>query len=318
VLGWYGVNGVPVYGRAKGYTLADYTQEFNRFAQVLPHLPTAGAVSGSPKWDAGVADFVSAATRLGMVTVHGYPMKVCGTHPGEADYPSIANMLAPSSSIGLAQSLEPALKAAHAAGKPIRVDETNSVSCFGKAGVSNTFAAALWSIESAFDFARDGFDGLNYTTLPAAAYRMWSFTHHGATVAPQYYGVLAFADAVPPGSQVLATPDTGAYPRVFAVRTPSGQTHVMIVNPYGARQLAIRVPKGGGGPGTVTSLNAASLTSTAGVTLAGQSFGGATSGGDETSTGRLRGSPTGTAVTPVDGAYVVTLAAHSATTLSVG
>ncbi len=318
-LGWYAnAAGEPVFGRARGYTLADYTRQFNIFARVLPQLPLAGAASGSPRWDAGVATFVKDAARLGMVTVHGYPMKVCGTHPGEADYPSIANLLAPSSTIGLVQSLIPALEAAHAAGKPIRVDETNSVSCFGKAGVSNTFAAALWSIESAFEFARAGFAGLNYTTLPAAAYRLWTFDAAGATVAPEYYGLLAFADAVPPGSKILATPNSGTNPQVFAAKTPSGQTHVVVVNPGAARRLALRVPAGGGHEATATTLSAASLTATAGVTLAGQSFGAPTATGDQTTSGELSGSATGIAVTPVDGAYVLALPAHSATTLSVG
>jgi hypothetical protein len=48
VLGWYAnAQGQPVYGRAKGYSIADYTREFNQFAAHLPGEPLAGPATGS-------------------------------------------------------------------------------------------------------------------------------------------------------------------------------------------------------------------------------------------------------------------------------
>jgi hypothetical protein len=319
-LGWYANRDhQPVYGRAKGWSLADYTQQFNQWGKVLPSgIGLAGAASGSAKWDAGVTTFAHDADNLTMVTVHGYPLQACGAHPGAPGFPSISRLLSAASTTGLVQSLLPARAAAAQAGIPIRVDETQSVSCFGEKGTSNTMAAALWSLETAFEFARAGFDGLNYTTLPSAQYRMWAFSDGSATVTPQYYGVLDFADAVPAGSKVLSTPTTSSGPQTFAVKTPSGQIHVVIVNSGSASRLAVRVRGGGGGTATATYLRGASLRATSGVTLAGESFGPATGDGDRTSTGTLTGTASGTEVEPVDGAYVVDLPADSATTLSVG
>lgn len=318
VLGWYAnAAGQPVYGRAKGYSVADYTREFNTFAAHLPGEPLAGPATGSGAWGGDLSAFnAEADPRLAVVTVHGYPLKVCGTRPGLASYPTIAKLLSPDSTLGLAQSLAAQVRAAHDAHKTIRLDEFNSVACFGLKGVSDTYASALWALESALQFARIGFDGLNVTTIPSAHYRIF-VTAHGtggwsAQVAPEYYGLLDFADSVPPGSRFLATPDTGANPQVFALRTPSGQRRVVIVNTGAATRLALRIPGSRGAPAVATSLRGPSLSSTTGVTLAGQSFATATR------TGTLTGSAVGVAVTAVDGAYVVALAAHSATTLTVG
>ncbi len=314
VLGWYANGaGQPVLGRTAPYTLNDYAEEFARISKVLPKLGLAGPAGGSVPWDAdGFGSFVDHAPDLKLVTVHTYPMQTCGTRPGLPSYPTIAKLLSPASTLDLARAQIPFAAAAHQAGKQIRVDEINSVACFGAPGVSNTYAAALWSLEAAFQFARLGFDGLNLPTLPTAAYRLWNLSGDSASVAPEYYGLMAFADAVPAGSTFLSTPDTGANPQTFAVRTPSGQTHVVIVNTGAARKLAVRIPSAGGAEGTATYLKGPSLSATSGVTLAGQSF------GASTTTGNLAGTAQGIAITPVNGAYVVSLPAHSATTLSIG
>jgi hypothetical protein len=317
VLGWYAnAAGQPVYGRAKGYSIADYTQEFNTYAAHLPDVPLAGPATGSVPWGGTLASFVSDARRLKVVTVHTYPLKLCGTRPGLASYPTIAKLLAPSSTYGLAHALVGQAETAHAAGKAVRVDELNSVACFGLKGVSDTYASALWSLETAAQFARLGFDGLNITTVPSAVYRLFVTSHAGGTwsaqVMPDYYGFLDFADSVPTGSKILATPDTGANPQVLAVRTPAGQTHVVIVNTGAARRLAVRIPGSHGAEATASDLTGPSLSSSTGVRLGGQSF------GASSTTGALSGTATATAVKSVRGAYVVALAAHSATTLSVG
>ena len=318
VLGWYAnAQGQPVYGRPKGYSLADYTREFNTFAAHLPGEPLAGPATGSGAWSADLSGFTAAANpRLSVVTVHGYPLKLCGTKPGLPTYPTIAKLLSADSTLGLAQSMTAQVAAAHAADKTIRVDEFNSVACFGLKGVSDTYASGLWSLETALQFARLGFDGLNITTIPSAQYRIFVTNHSAdgwsAQVMPDYYGLLDFADSIPPGSRFLATPDTGANPQVFAVRTPAHQTRVVVVNTGAARKLAVRIPGAAGARGVATLLRGPSLASTSGVTLSGQSF------GASTTTGRLAGTASGIAVTPVGGAYVLALPAHSATTLSVG
>ena len=46
----------------------------------------------------------------------------------------------------------------------------NSVACGGKAGVSDTFASALWALDALFAVARSGADGVNLHMFPRARY----------------------------------------------------------------------------------------------------------------------------------------------------
>ncbi len=137
VLGWYSVNGNPVFGRPPGYNLGDYEQQFDLFAHRLPSVPLAGPASGSPAWSGGLSGFAATAERLAIVTVHRYPLQRCQLEPGTPRFPTIRELLSPQASIGLAQSVISQAASAHASGKSIRVDELNSVACFGARGVSD-------------------------------------------------------------------------------------------------------------------------------------------------------------------------------------
>ncbi len=54
---------------------------------------------------------------------------------------------------------------ARASATPLRVDETNNISCHGEPGVSNSFASALWAIDWAVRAMRAGLAGLNFHDL---------------------------------------------------------------------------------------------------------------------------------------------------------
>ena len=84
----------------------------------------------------------------------------------------------------------------------------NSVACGGRAGVSNTFASALWALDTMFELARTGDDGVNSPTSPRASYQLFRFHHRRrhwrVIVHPEYYGMLLFAQAFRPGADLLA------------------------------------------------------------------------------------------------------------------
>jgi hypothetical protein len=315
VLGWYSLNGRPVLGRGPGYNLGDYEREFDAFAHRLPALPLAGPASGLPAWSGNLRGFAATADRLAVVTVHRYPLQRCQLEPGTPSFPTIGELLAPRASVGLAQSVMPEAAAAHSDGKGIRVDELNSVACFGAQGVSNTFASALWTLETSFAMARVGVDGLNFHTLPAAVYGLFSFRRiHDrwfGHVAPDYYGLLTFAAAAPPGSSLLSTsvPSNGL--QMWATTTRSGAIRVVLINSGNStRTVGIRISMAGA-PATLSYLRARSLSSRS-VTLGGRTFGGLTS------TGLLanRVPPRAVVVPLVHGLYVVSVPSPSAALLT--
>src|SRR5262249_43510177 len=96
------------------------------------------------------------ASALELVTVHNYPLTVCGGHKV-----SIEELLAPQLMARFNNDMQSLAAEAHKHQLRIVLAETNSASCGGMPGVSNAFAAALWGIDSLFSAAEDGLDGVS-------------------------------------------------------------------------------------------------------------------------------------------------------------
>ena len=192
----------------------------------------------------------------------------------------------------------------------------NSASCSGKKGVSDTFASALWVLDTLYNLASVGVDGVNVHSLPGAAYELFTFEHTSsgwqAFVHPEYYGMLLFAQSFPPGAQLLPVSEnpTGLV-KVWATRSTDFQTRVVLINkdPTTSATVQLQVP-GFTSDAHLERLEAPAVSSTDGVTLGGQSF------GDETTTGTLPGPPQTETVSPVLGSYTVTLPPGSAALLT--
>jgi hypothetical protein len=309
---WYRTAaGVGVKGRAPGWSPGGYAQEAAALARVLPGVPLAGPAVGSVKWIGALPTILAGDPRLSLITVHAYPLKRCVA----TTHVTAPELLSPGSSLGLAAGVAGAVKVAARYGHPLRVAEMNSVSCGGEAGLSNTFAAALWSLDTLFALADVGVAGVNFHTSPRVTNHLFTFARTASgwagTVYPVYYGILMFARAAPPGSRLLRV--TGA-PRglepVWALRTPEGHTNVVLIDKRAGRSetISVRAP---GSAATLQLLTAPSLAAESSETLAGQGF------GAETTTGIPAGAADVRTVTPVAGAYRVTVPAHSAVLLSI-
>jgi hypothetical protein len=305
-----------VTGRSLSYDFTAFTSDFAAVASSLPELPLAGPTTGGPAWSSKLSDFLSAVPRTALVSLHKYPLQLCFTAANSARHPSIAHLLSPAASTGLAAGLAPYAKTAHAHGKPLRIDEFNSVSCGADRKVSQTFATALWAVDALFELARAGIDGVNVHTFPGAGYELFAVQRATAgwraTVSPEYYGLRLFAQAAPPGSRVIrAASLRNGRIKVWVTRAPNGRIRATVINKGTApvTGLGVKIP-GATGDATLTRLEAPSLTATSGVTLGGQSF------GAPTSTGELAGTPSADKVKPSHGEYVFPLPAASAAVLT--
>ena len=210
--------------------------------------------------------------------------------------------------------MAPFVSLVHSRGIQFRVDELNSVSCSGKRGVSDTFASALWMLDTLFNLAQVGVDSVNVHTLPGAAYELFTISQKQSTwqafVHPEYYAMLLFAQAFPPGAQLLPVSEPAGPVKVWATRAPDGHTRVVIINKDASnvQTAQVSVP-GAGGPATLDWLRAPSVLATSGVTLGSQSFGSATR------TGLLQAAQL-TPITAGGGTYSVELPAGSAVMLT--
>ena len=280
------------YARGSYYTLDMFIRNFQRWRAALPNLPLAGPAFAELTWLGGMSHFLATEPRLRLVTLHRYPLRAWLTDSTSPFYASIPNLLSDFSSSTLAQQVGPYAAMAHGAGHPFRVGEMNSAAGSGKWGTSNTFAAALWVLDTLFNFASVGVDGVNVHSLPGAAYEPFTFSHSGAWSAfvhPEYYGMLMFARAFPPGARLLPVNAPSGPLKVWAVQTPDGHTQVVAINkdPDNDYQVQLQVP---------------------GAEIGGQTF------GDRTTSGTLP-PPQWQPVLSVGGSYPVDVPAGSAVLL---
>jgi hypothetical protein len=313
---WYrDPHGQYVFSRPLDYSPTDYIGEFSRWSAALPAVPLAGPAFSGLTWMGSLDDFLTAEPAVRIVTFHRYPLRACELDPANRLFASVPNLLGDSSSAGLAQQIAPDTAVAHAHGDLFRLDELNSAACSGKQGVSNTFASALWAIDTLFNLASVGVDGVNVHSLPGAAYAPFTFTKKGKTwsamVHPVYYGLLMFAQAFPPGAQLLPVTAPPGPVKVWATQGTDGKTRVVLINKsaYLPAEVQLQLP-GAQTLAGAEALHAPGITATTGVTLGGQSF------GNRTTTGRLSGLPQLSQVAPVAGAYTVALPPASAILLT--
>jgi hypothetical protein len=319
-LDWYTTHaGIGVPGRPARYDFRSYLTDYAALSSALPRtVPLVGPASGSPSWMAQLRRYIAASPRVRVVTFHRYPLHRCFTERDAPTYPTIPNLLARRSASAPALSLEAAVRFAHSRDLALRVDELNSVSCGGAHGVSDRFASALWVLDTLFNMAAVGVDGVNIHTFHKALYEPFSFTASRgawrAHVDPLYYGLLMFARAAPTGSRLLLTRAASSHAlRVWAVRAPHGTVRFTAINDSPTRTLVLAVrPPRTSGVATLERLTAPTLESRTGVTIGGQTFGAATT------TGELTGSYTTTTLHPIQRRYVVELSPASAALLSVG
>jgi hypothetical protein len=317
-LAWYFTpSGQKVRARPKTYTLASYLHEYERMVPRLPALPMAGPGDGNLPGVAAVRQFVRAAPRLGLVTMHRYPLIACSKDPARHIYPSTTHLLERFATAGMVRSLAPYVQVARAAGLEYRLDEMNSVSCRG-APVSRTFASALWAVDELFQLARIGVSGVNFNTFTDALYEPFGVTDSGgrwtAEVRPMYYGMLMFTQAAPAGSRLLALQlHHGAALRAWATRAPDGVVHVVLINDSLTEARSVTVAFAGSrwqGGAALTRLTAPSVNATTGVSLGGQVF------APNTTTGMPTGLLHVTMLRPSRTGYTVPLAPGTAAMLT--
>jgi hypothetical protein len=139
----------PQYvGEARAYWRA--------IAKVAPNVPLLGPdASGSrvfKRWGRGEARRLHPA----MLTAHHYPLG-CRQVPA----PTIEALLSPHIRGLEALSVRRFMAVSHASAIPFRLDETNTVSCGGTRGISDTFASALWATDYIARGMAAGMAGIN-------------------------------------------------------------------------------------------------------------------------------------------------------------
>jgi hypothetical protein len=312
---WYQPTGEPVFSRAPGYDEADYLSEFARTLTAMPTgIPIAGPDAVSSSWLGSFDQQVSPYGPIQILDAHSYALLQCVTDPFSPRYPTVANLLAFRAWHNVLNGDFGAIALAHREGLAFRVDEMGSVSCDGRAGVSDTMASALWATNALFFAAREGVDGVNLHSFPGSTNGLFDLSDGAsgwsAQIHPLYDGALMFQRADPVGARVLSlVDDAPSTLQTWATVSPDHRVRVLIDNEGGARQVTVHAPSGyGARPAEVQRLLAPSAAATTGLTLGGVRF-------DTTTTGRAP-APQLRLLKPGGSGYTVTAPAGSETLLT--
>ncbi len=294
-----------------------YVQDFASYARVLgegsPDIPLVGPAVGHPRVGLPFISTLIADQRpeLGMVTGHLYPYSACVKNPKSAGYPTVARLLSRHATSAFATDIASAVALSHGSGLTFRLTEFNSVTCGGKAGVSNTFATALWAPDALFTAMRAGVSGANLHVRQDTINAAFTINRHGLRPRPLLYGLMLFTRTLGPQAQLVRLHLAAARSldlSAWAVQVKGRILHVLLID-KGSRtaQVDLRLPATT--PAAVQRLLAPSPHSRTGVTLNGQELNYA---GDWT------GTPATERITPgPGGGYELTVPRHSAALISV-
>jgi hypothetical protein len=246
---------------------AEYRSYKTAILAVLPHAPFAG-----PDLATGAVDWMQSFAHdedgdIALLTAHHYIT-------GQANPAATLEFM-----LLEEKKYQPVLAKfqaiAESARVPWRMCETASFSGGGKAGVSDTFASALWALDYLFVLASYGCSGVNMETGINHLGVVSKYTpisddlqgHHGT--APEYYGLLAFAQTAK-GEQIAVARDTGGINlTAYAAREGSGAVTLAVINKDLSRDAAVDVTGFSSSKAQVMRLTAPSLNAMSGVTLGG-------------------------------------------------
>ncbi|HEX7442636.1 MAG TPA: hypothetical protein VF320_02045 [Acidimicrobiales bacterium] len=209
---------------------------------------------------------------LSEFTQHFYPAESCFGNPvSVSDLLSQASITLEDNTIAQSQS------AARANHLPVVLDELNSVSCGSSQPVIREFASALWAVHALLEAAAQGVASVNIQTTPGNcnSYTPLCVPDQGAPgtlVARPIFSGMQLVSSLDGGTILrTAVTSTTALPTGvsdYAVRLPTGKVAVVVINTTAndLTQLNLTLTKTSQLAST-TSLKAASLDATSGITL---------------------------------------------------
>lgn len=196
---------------------------------------------------------------------------------------------------------------------PFRNGEMNTATSGGISGVSNAWESGLWILKSAFMYALNNISGINIQgncITGVDFYSPFYFTINSGTpntftltsVAPLYYGILAFQQLTSNSAKIYPTTVTSGTSTLVDVYDTGDISNIsvekmVVINRDTVTSGNVNVtPRGTYTSATVCDVTAPLFSSTSGITICGQNI---------NSAGVLTGTFTTTTVTPSAGVYSI-------------
>ncbi len=272
----YGTHGL----RPRPWTFSTYEQDVDSYRSALQTTAPGVALAGPDSTSAPNVGWIrQEALREvpALLTAHYYSLNCADIPP-----PSIARLLDPvvrrkeSGRLGRLAAISRANQI------PLRISESNNVSCGGTAGVSNTLASALWAVDYLGRAMESGIAGVNFHGSPSncggygplCALTKDDLAAGRLHANPEWYSLLLAHELR--GDRPLRTAIGPSYGQLSATAfaASGARLHVVLVNEGSSRVSArLRLPHRFA-RATLLRLTGPSLSATGGVTLGGRAVAG--------------------------------------------
>ena len=303
---FYSSNGI----RPSNWTLTDYVDDVNRYAaaiaRVLHNNATdvyyQAAAFATDAWTAQIPSVMANTSGVPYVSAsaHFYPTTSCGHNPVTALQLLSDDYAQREARFITRQRL---VEQVGALGVPLVIGEGNTASCFGAPNVSNSYASALWTVDTLFNMADVGVTGWSFTVgglyHDDSPYHVpvndsaWQFydcsDDNRVVVQPMYYAFRLFNLATANYGALLHTRINSTDPlvKVWPVRsTATGTINVVVLHKNANATAAATVSIALGVHESQYALTATiirlhsdgGLNAQFGVSLAGQTYDGSVDG----------------------------------------
>lgn len=340
------LSGAEMWNTVKGYQAA--------IDAALPHagIKVSGPSANTSPSNTVLDGFTAAAAAdpavrperiMAELSSHLYPASHCGSSTA-----TIAQLMSADTHRRTQTKLQgvAALATRFGGRVPMTVNESNSASCSGQPGVSDAYAAALWSLDHTLESAQSGMARLEFHTNTAALCGDFkprtspeypiSYRYYGAFCAtdqaeldadrlspsPLYYGLWAAARVARGRFVDVSLPDDALdTTRAYAVEARDGSLTVVLINVQdpadpeaAAEDVSLVLPSQRPHDGRTVRLSSAAPGGLAAQDASRITLGGAT----VAPTGRPSGPPRSTAVPVHHGTATVRVAAGTAEIVTFG
>jgi hypothetical protein len=228
---------VPAF-RASPWTAAAYANEWESRRATLGQIPIEGPDLAGIGWRVRIARLLETDPPEAM-TVHAYPTVACGSAGAPT---TAARLLTKHASVGLVEKYSWLLAAARAAHRPAVISESNSASCGGKAGVSDTPVAGVWAARYVVAAALAGFAQVRFHTA-GTSYDSFAFEAGGAiAMRPLGHALLFLHRWIPLGSRIVSG---SRNPHILAATVSQGTHTSMIVSSFSPKPVSFAIDVAG-------------------------------------------------------------------------
>jgi hypothetical protein len=169
------------------------------------------------------------------IDAHVYPATACGPHPTA----TAQLLLSEHSSVGLVEKLAWLVQAAQAAQRPAIISESNSASCAGKPGLSNTPVASVWAARFVLGTLLSGFQQVRFHSA-GTSYDPFVFNADGTITREPLGNALLFLHRWLPLGSRIASASTNHSP-LFSVSVVHGSSRSVIVTSFSAHAVTLPI-----------------------------------------------------------------------------